>query len=166
MTAFALFLALSSPPDYHGVPGVAMSYEPIVSYWADVYLVPRSLAMRVMVVESRANPLATGNEWVKRGKRWVRGKVLAEGAFMVSVRHRAEHVARARLRRFDPWNVSDSARVGLAFLGYLLAYFPDRRAAVAGYNAGRERAARWYYDGEALPAETREYVKKILGGRP
>lgn len=164
-----LWLALCPAPDYYAVPSWPQSMEPIVSYWADVYLVPRSLAFKTMIVESGGNPRATGNEWVRKGTRWVRGKVLAEGAFMIAKdqRHRADHLRRAGLLwlRFDPWNVSDSARVGLCFLGSLLAYFPERRAAVAAYNAGLGRAARWYYDGEALPMETREYVKKVLGGR-
>lgn len=169
MKGFALFLALSSQPEYYGVPGVAMSYEPIVNYWADIYRVPRSLAMKILAVESGANPRAVGSEWVLSKGRWIRGKTLAEGSFMIAKdpQHRADHLRRAGIRwwRFDPWNVSDSARVGLSFLGSLLRYFPDRRPAVAAYNCGLGRAARWYYGGESLPPETRGYVLKVLGVR-
>lgn len=168
----SLWLALAGPPpDYYAVPSWPQSMEPIVSYWADAWGVQRSLAYRVFIVESSGNPRATGNEWdrvVVKGKTtWVRGKVLAEGAFMISVNplHRKEHLDRAGMdaQEFDPWNVSDSARVGIGFLRYLLDYFPDIRASIAGYNCGRNGAARWYYGGFALSEETRRYLRMVLG---
>jgi hypothetical protein len=168
MTAatLTLWIALAPPPDYYAVPSWPASMEPIVSYWADVYRVPRWLAWRTFMVESGGNPRATGNEWERKGKRWVRGRVLAEGAFMVSVRHRADHLARAGMTaaEFDPWDVSDSARVGLCFLGSLIVYFHgELRPAVAAYNCGRARAEAWWKGERALPAETVDYLRKVLG---
>lgn len=160
-----LFIALSTPPTYYYAPTWEPSLEPIVSYWADKHLVPRWLAWKTMMYESSGNPRATGNEWVYKNGRWVRGKVLAEGLFMIAKdkEHRAHHVKAAGMTKFDPWNPSDSSRVGMAFMGYLLRYFGDVRPALAAYNAGRNRSAAWWWKGRALPRETVRYVKDILG---
>lgn len=167
MTALALWAILAGPvPDYYAVPSWPASCEPIVSYWADVYRVPRWLAYRVFLVESGGNPRATGNRWHQVRGRWVRGEVLARGAFMVSVRHQSEHLIRAGLTEadFDPWDVSDSARVGLCFMASLIEYFDgELRPAVAAYNCGRARAEAWWKGERALPAETVSYLKKVLG---
>lgn len=166
--ATLLWLSLATPaPEAYYVPGVAMSFAPVVHYWSDTYLVPRWLGRRTLVVESNARPRAVGSEWIFNGRRWVRGKTLAEGAFMIATEpsHRADHLNRAGMTasEFDPWDPSDSARVGLCFMGYLLGYFGyELRPAVAGYNCGRNGAAAWWSGNRALPAETRDYLRKVL----
>lgn len=159
-------------PSMPVLKGWAQSFEPVVYRWADANLVPRWLAMKTLLVESDADPFGTGNEWVKRkvrGKwKWVRGKVLAEGAFMIATKpeDRLEHVTRAgmRLADFDPWDAEDSARVGLCFMGALLVYFRgELRPSVAGYNSGRGTARAWWEGRRALPAETVDYLRKVLG---
>lgn len=170
--AHAWPLSVPRDPLLPVLSGWAQSFESRVYHWADANLVPRWLAMRVLRVESDANPFATGNEWVKRrshGKtRWVRGKALAEGAFMIATNaeDRADHLKRAgmTLAEFDPWDADDSARVGLSFLGYLLRYFDrDPRPSVAGYNSGRGAARRWWDGRSGLPLETQRYLVKVLG---
>jgi len=164
-------LRLHAPP-LPVLKGWAQSFEPIVYRWADANLVPRWLAMKILHVESDANPWATGNEWVRKrvhGKwKWVRGKVLAEGAFMIATKpeDRLDHVNRAgmNLADFDPWDAEDSARVGLCFMGSLLVYFRgELRPSVSGYNAGRGTARAWWEGRRALPAETVGYLSKVLG---
>lgn len=176
VTAATLFLLLSAPT-YYGVPGVAMSYEPLVSYWCNQYLVPRNLGYKIMVHESDGDPAAVGSEWVwvaektKSGNKkksrghWVRGKTLARGLFMISVKDETEHLKNAGLGplTFDPWNPSDSCRVGIAYLKSLLVYFDGEfRPTISGFNAGRRAASRWWYDGGSLPYETRSYLKGVL----
>ena len=169
MTALALWLALSSPiPDYYGVPGVAMSYDPVLNHWADANLVPRPLARRLVAAESGFKPDGQAYQWQERRGKWHKTtKVLANGVAMVTTneRHLAEHLARAGIDAADyDWrDASDSLRVGMAYLGYLLRYFDyEHRPAVAGYNAGRDRASAWWNDGRALPRETVGYLRKVL----
>lgn len=164
MTALSLFIALIAAPNFYGVPGVVVSYAPIVQHWADVYRVPRWLAMKIMVTESDSYPLAKSRAWHKVKRRWVAGAVLSRGLLQVSIKDETEHARKAGVKAFDWRNPSDSARVGLCYLGALLRYFGDIRPAVAGYNCGRTRAARWFYGGEGLPMETRGYLVKVLGG--
>jgi soluble lytic murein transglycosylase-like protein len=166
--ALALWLAFVPVPEYYGVPGVRASYEPLVNYWADVYLVPRGLAGAMIREESHYRPEAEAYQWVEHRGRWHRtSKVLAHGIAMVTAnpRHLADHLRRAGMARKDyDWrDPSDSLRVGMAFLGYLLRYFDgEYRPSVAGYNAGRDRARDWWREGRPLPRETVRYMKGVL----
>lgn len=169
MTAIALWAILAGPvPDYYGVPGVAASYAPIVYHWADVYGVPRWLAMRVIAAESGFRPGAVAYQWEEHRGRWrPTSKVLAHGLAMVTANpdHLAEHLARAGLRveDYDWRDASDSLRVGMAYLGSLLRYFDyEVRPSVAGYNCGRSRAAAWWSGARALPRETVRYLREVL----
>lgn len=171
MTALAIFLALASPvPAYYGVSGVALSYAPVVGYWADAYLVPRPLARAVIREESGYRPDAVAYEWEysKRLHRWFKtDRALARGLAMVATNpeHERDHVAAAgmSLEDYDWSDPSDSARVGMAYLGSLLAYFGrEVRPSVAGYNCGRNRAAAWWSGARALPRETVRYLREVL----
>ena len=80
---------------------------------------------------------------------------------MLSVRYEREHFASAGVK-WTPkaWRDFDtSVRVGMALMGRLLAkYKGDVRLALAAYNAGAARID----SGKAWPAETVEYVRRIL----
>ncbi len=158
--ALALFLALSGPvPDWYGVPGVAQSYEPMVHYWADTYLIRRSLARSLLRQESQFRPRATGNEWVEVKGAWKRGKVLSRGMAMISVQYQDVHVRAAGMspKAFRWWNAGDSVRVGFCFLGGVIAKYGDV-VAVAMYNAGEARIK----SALPIPRETIGYLKAVL----
>jgi len=153
----ALWLAFCPVPHYYGVPGVRISYEPVVSYWADVYKVPRGLAGALVREESGYRP----------GARAVRkGRVMAHGIAMVTAnqRHLADHVRRSGIVGYNWRNPSDSLRVGMCYLGSLLRYFDgEHRPSIAAYNCGLTRARDWWFDGKPLPRETVRYLKGVFG---
>lgn len=148
----ALWITLATPaPDFHAVPGIAISYTPIVHYWADTFLVPRWLARATMREEST-------NDHRARSRR--DGVILARGLFQISVQYQADHVAKAGLRSFDWRNPSDSARVGLAYIARLRDHYDgDLLLTMAGYNAGpgRMRSAL------PVPRDTLIYLRRIFG---
>lgn len=159
MTAFELFLALSNPwgistqsyPQYY-VPGVAISYQATIDYWADVYLVPRDLARATPRHESSYRHLA-----VSRGKSGVR---IAGGLFQINFSHARAHAASAGVRNFNWRNPNHSARVGIAYMSRLMImYHRDRMLTVAAYNCGPGRLA----SAKPLPAETIRHLKKFFG---
>lgn len=156
----ALWLTLAAPaPDFHAVPGVAISYAPIVHYWADTFLVPRWLGRSAMREESTNDHRARSRrEVIEHGVKVV--KVIARGLFQVSVQYQDEHVAKAGLESFNWRNPSDSARVGLAYIARLRAqYDGDLLLTMAGYNAGpgRMRSAL------PVPLDTLIYLRRIFG---
>jgi soluble lytic murein transglycosylase-like protein len=160
MTALALFLALSTPPAYYPVQSWPGSLEPIVSHWADVYGVPRFLARKVAEVESGWNPRARSREWKLVHAVWKPGKVLARGLFQISVQYQSVHVRAAGMTRFDWRNPSDSSRVGLRLLRWLLdRYGGDKMLAVASYNCGYPRLE----SALPLPLETVKHLRKVFG---
>jgi soluble lytic murein transglycosylase-like protein len=59
----------------------------------------------------------------------------------------------------DPFDPSENIDVGIRYLRYLLETFPDRRLAVAAYNAGPSAVKK--YGGIPPYAETQNYVKKV-----
>jgi soluble lytic murein transglycosylase-like protein len=62
----------------------------------------------------------------------------------------------------NPWDPRENIRGGLAYLRWLLAYFGgDIALAVAAYNAGEGAVDK--HKGIPPYAETREYVKRVLG---
>jgi len=180
--ALSLWIAFTPVPEYYGVTSWPQSYEALIAYHADANLVPRWLAKSLVREESGFDPDAQAFEWEDRkgwkkvnGKwRLVEGwartdKVLARGFAMVSANkeHEAYHVEKAgmRLEDYDWRDPSDSLQVGMAYLGYLLRYFDyEPRPSIAGYNAGRDRATAWWWDGRALPRETVKHIAKVLGG--
>jgi soluble lytic murein transglycosylase len=66
-----------------------------------------------------------------------------------------------------------NVRIGTAYFASLLAQFGSPHVALAGYNAGDSRAARWSAERRGMPqdefiddipfAETQGYVRRILG---
>jgi soluble lytic murein transglycosylase-like protein len=166
-----LFLTLASPaPEIHGIPGLAISYQPVVDYWADVNLVPRFLARKLVKRESQWDNEAQSYEWKqKRNGTWYRTeKVIAQGLCQITANEddRRELVEKAGMNpdKFDWRNPGHSARVGMAFLGRLLVRFNgELRPSVAGYNAGMYGASQWWEGRWSLPVETRKYLKEILG---
>ena len=120
--------------------------------------------MKVLHVESTdgLDLEAWRNLGTKKRPKW---RLIAAGAFMVAKDYEKGHVENAgmTMSEYSPYDFRDSARVGLAFLAKMFWLFDgNRRAAIAGYNAGPVPAARWFYDGWALPAETREYFRKVF----
>lgn len=59
----------------------------------------------------------------------------------------------------DPFNPSENIDAGIRYLKYLLDTFPDRRLAVAAYNAGPNAVKK--YGGIPPYAETQSYVQKV-----
>jgi transglycosylase-like protein with SLT domain len=67
-----------------------------------------------------------------------------------------------RLAVTDPWDAEQNLSGGTAYLRQLLDQFDGRvELALAGYNAGPGAVAR--YGGVPPYAETREYVRRIVG---
>jgi soluble lytic murein transglycosylase-like protein len=163
-TATLLFLSLASPaPEIHGVPGLAISYQPIVDYWADVNLVPRFLARALVREESGNRPRAQSREWKKdRHGVWKPGKVLARGLTQISVQYQDVHVKAAGMspKAFRWWNPGDSCRVGFHLLRWLLdRYHGDQLLAIASYNCGFPRLE----SALPLPLETVKHLRRVFG---
>ena len=59
----------------------------------------------------------------------------------------------------DPFDPSENIDAGIRYLRYLLDTFPDRRLAVAAYNAGPNAVKK--YGGIPPYAETQSYVEKV-----
>lgn len=59
----------------------------------------------------------------------------------------------------DPFDPSENIDAGIRYLRYLLDTFPDRRLAVAAYNAGPNAVKK--YGGIPPYTETRNYVDKV-----
>jgi soluble lytic murein transglycosylase-like protein len=67
----------------------------------------------------------------------------------------------------NPADVTENQRIGTDYLNaHLKRYNGDTEAALVAYNAGPALADKWMASGKRmpLPAETRDYVKKIMGG--
>jgi soluble lytic murein transglycosylase len=80
------------------------------------------------------------------------------------------------IRNFTTWRLTDpetNVRIGTTYLSELLEQFGDEAPALAAYNAGESRVARWlaerpgvdrdeFIDDIPFP-ETQNYVKRVLG---
>lgn len=67
----------------------------------------------------------------------------------------------------DPRNLEQNIDGGMRYLAQQMKDFGgDQRLALAAYNAGPGRARSHMETGRALPAETRNYIKAIMGGDP
>jgi len=175
--ALSLWLVFTPVPDYYGVPGVAISYQPIIDHWADVYLVPRFLARKVAAAESGNNPKAQSYK-VVLNTRWYanspdydplalyRKIVIAQGLFQLHKAWQRELVWFARStdpgRPFQWWDASDSARVGLNYLARLHKKYGRWGYAVAASNCGPGKFDRWLKNGGRLPKETINHVRKVM----
>jgi len=159
-----LWLALASPaPEIHGVPGLSISYQPVVDYWADQNLVPRFFARALVREESGNRPGSKSREWKKdRHGVWYPGKVLARGLTQISVQYQDVHVRAAGMsvKAFRWWNPGDSCRVGFHLLRWLLdRYHGDQLLAIAAFNCGYPRLE----SALPLPLETVKHLGKVFG---
>ncbi len=59
----------------------------------------------------------------------------------------------------DPFNPTENIDAGIRYLRFLLDKFPDRRLAIAAYNAGPNAVEK--YGGIPPYSETQDYVKKV-----
>lgn len=59
----------------------------------------------------------------------------------------------------DPFDPSENIDAGIRYLRYLLDTFPDKKMAVAAYNAGPNAVKK--YGGIPPYAETKDYVQKV-----
>lgn len=147
MTPTTAFLLLTLAGPCYPVPGVAISFESIIQRYSQAYKVPAWLCRRVAFAESSWRPGVVG----PRGE--------SRGLYQINRRFEDDLAWRAGLTRFDWRNPDHSARVGIAYLSRLIAkYDGDLRLAVAAYNFGPGNVDK----GRAWPAETREYVRRVL----
>lgn len=128
-------------------PG-AEKWRPQVSEAAKAEGVPEGLAMAVLSAESSGRPDAVSPAG-------------AVGLFQLMP-------GTAGDLGVDPAAADQNIRGGVRYLGQQLkAFGSDPRAALVAYNWGPENARKWLAAGadpEKLPAETRAYVDKVLGG--
>jgi hypothetical protein len=70
----------------------------------------------------------------------------------------------ARLRGLDdPYNSAAAVPAAIRYLAELRDRFGNLGLAAAAYNAGEARVAAWLAGDGGLPAETRDYVRRITG---
>jgi soluble lytic murein transglycosylase len=86
------------------------------------------------------------------------------------------YAQRLRIRPFSTWRLTEpevNVRIGMTYFAELLRQFGDPAPALAAYNAGENRVARWlaerpgidrdeFIDDIPFP-ETQNYVKRVLG---
>jgi len=141
---------MRDPPPPAGVPravvfavGAPKPYVDLVRKIAPEYTVQPQLALSIMEAESRFNPMALSPK-------------NAQGLMQLI----PETSARFKVKNaYDP---AQNIRGGIAYLGWLLAYFQGDVALVAAaYNAGEKTVDR--YRGVPPYAETRAYVQRVLG---
>jgi soluble lytic murein transglycosylase len=139
-------------------------FRSLVERWAKPARVDPDLLQALMREESRFN-------------RWARSSTGAIGLTQLMPRTARAVAAELRLGAVTPEALHRPAlnvRLGAAYLGTLLAELDGSKVrAVAAYNAGPEAVARWLrarpdaeLDAwvEQIPsAETRDYVKRVLG---
>jgi len=155
VTTLALFLALSAPlPQIYPVKWVEQSYEPLVNYWSDAYLVPRFLSRSNIREESEFKHTAVSQKG-------------AEGLTQLMPAWQSELVWFARATdpgtMFDPFDPYDSIRVGTNYLYRLHRKFGDWRMAIGASNCGPGRFDQWLKKKRPLPAETVKHMKKVMG---
>ncbi len=63
------------------------------------------------------------------------------------------------LELVDPFNPSENIDAGIRYLRFLLNKFPDKKLAIAAYNAGPNAVEK--YGGIPPYSETQDYVKKV-----
>lgn len=84
---------------------------------------------------------------------------MSRGLYQINARYERWLATQAGLKDFDWRSPDDSARVGIAYLSRLTAkYRGDLALALAAYNWGPGNVD----SGKAWPAETIEYVRRVL----
>ncbi|AMD93195.1 hypothetical protein AXF15_08835 [Desulfomicrobium orale DSM 12838] len=114
--------------------------QSIVSRLCEKYGVEKSLVMAVIDVESGFNAAAVSSAG-------------AQGLMQIMPATGKD------LNLSDPFDPMENIDAGIRYLKYLLDTFPDKRLAVAAYNAGPNAVKKY---GDIPPyAETQGYVQKV-----
>lgn len=114
--------------------------QSIVGGLCDKYGVDKSLVLAVIDVESGFNAAAVSSAG-------------AQGLMQIMPATGKD------LALENPFDPSENIDAGIRYLRYLLDTFPDRRLAVAAYNAGPNAVKK--YGGIPPYAETQSYVQKV-----
>ena len=114
--------------------------DAIVGRYCDKYCVDKKLVMAVIDVESGFNAGAVSSAG-------------AQGIMQIMPETGKD------LELENPFDPSENIDAGVRYLKYLLDTFPDRRLAVAAYNAGPNAVKK--YGGIPPYAETQNYVQKV-----
>ncbi|NLW81606.1 MAG: lytic transglycosylase domain-containing protein [Desulfovibrionales bacterium] len=112
----------------------------IVSGLCDKYMVDKKLVMAVIDVESGFNAGAVSSAG-------------AQGLMQIMPETGRD------LDLANPFDPSENIDAGIRYLRFLLDTFPDKRLAVAAYNAGPNAVRK--YGGIPPYAETQDYVQKV-----
>ena len=187
MTRAALCLALvlvAAPLIPSGAPRPQMSGPPpskltilrILFDAAREFHLDPGLVLSVAIAESSLNPDTKSFRWVrvdpvKDRNRWdfepgmlYRRETVARGLMQISVQYQDELVAKYLgwcPRNFDWANPVHSAKLGCAYLSALIKR-SGTWGGVASYNCGPGRFDQ-LAKGRPLPAETVEYIRRVLG---
>lgn len=112
----------------------------IVTELCNKYQVDKKLVMAVIDVESGFNAAAVSSAG-------------AQGLMQIMPKTGQE------LELVNPFDPSENIDAGIRYLRYLLNEFPDKKLAVAAYNAGPNAVKK--YGGIPPYAETQDYVQKV-----
>jgi len=137
-------------------------YHKIISKYSQKYDVPEHLIYAIIKTESDFRPRVIS----QAGAIGLMQMLPSTFEWLTGDEHLGEHLDVASLT--DP---DVSIRYGTYYLKYLMQKFPVMNTAIAAYNAGEGRVARWldtseYSDGNGaltyIPIEeTRLYVEKV-----
>lgn len=116
-------------------------YVPYVLGSADQYGVPRQLALKLVNQESGFNPRAVSGAGAIGLTQLMPGTAQDMGV--------------------DPWDPIQNIDGGMHYLGNMLKQFKSTPLALAAYNAGPGRVAKYLNGQSGLPAETTNYVNAI-----
>jgi len=129
--------------EFRGSGGTEPRFDSMIRNWAGQYHVSPALVHAVVSTESAYNPVAVSS----KGARGLM-QLMPQTARRYGVR--------------DSFDADQNIRGGVAHLRDLLdTYGGDTRLAVAAYNAGAGAVNK--YSGVPPYAETRQYVKSVLG---
>jgi len=137
------FSAREAPLSLSGSPGSEPRFDSMIRSWAGQYHVSPALVHAVVSTESAYNPGAVS----RKGARGLM-QLMPQTAKRYGVT--------------DSFDANQNIRGGVAHLRDLLdTYGGDTKLAVAAYNAGAGAVNK--YSGVPPYAETRQYVKSVLG---
>lgn len=124
--------------------------DQIVRTAAARHQVDAALVRGVIQVESGFRPNA-------------RSSVGARGLMQLMPKTAASLARRLGWETYDIEDPGFNIDAGTAYLAYLLERFDnDARLALAAYNTGPARVARWVRKGSALPSYSRRYVRAVF----
>ena len=130
-----------------GRPGVGEALDRV----SPQYTVPPELFAAVMKQESGGNPLAVSSKGAV-GTMQTMPTTLTDPGYGVQPAS-------------DPTNSAEQERVGKDYLSAMFQrYNGDVKRTLVAYNWGPGNADKWDGNLGSLPAETRNYVKSIMGG--